>query len=261
MAGSAIYRGVVAHARLRPKRHRLRYRVFSLLLDLDELPALSRDLRLFGHNRRALVSFHDSDHGDGRDGGLRRWVEQCLEEVGVALSGGPIRLLCYPRILGYVFNPLSVFFCYRATGDLAAILYEVSNTFGERHTYVIPVTDPDATLIGQTCEKAFYVSPFLPMDCLYRFEIAPPGDRLGVTIEQDDSQGHIFSAAFTGRHGRLDDRGLLAALAVHPLMTLKVMAGIHWEALQLWLKGVPALRHTPARARLGITLVRPPNNT
>lgn len=261
MVGSAIYRGVVAHARLRPKRHSLRYRVFSLLLDLDELPDLNLDLRLFGYNRRALVSFHDSDHGDGGDTCLRHWVEQRLEEVGIALAGGPIRLLCYPRILGYVFNPLSVFFCYRPNGKLAAILYEVSNTFAERHTYVIPVTNSDATLINQTCEKAFYVSPFLPMDCQYQFEIEPPGDQVRITIRQDDKEGRIFGADFTARHGRLDDRGLLAALAIHPLMTVKIIAGIHWEALLLWLKGVPVLRHTPARARLGTTLVRPPNNS
>lgn len=261
MVGSAIYRGVVAHARLRPRRHRLRYRVFSLLLDLDELPDLSRDLRLFGYNRPALVSFHDCDHGDGREGGLRRWVERHLDGLGIALSGGPIRLLCYPRIMGYVFNPLSVFFCYRPGGELAAILYEVSNTFAERHTYVIPVIDSDSSRISQTCEKAFYVSPFLPMDCRYHFEIAPPGDQVGVTIEQDDSQGRIFAASYIGRQGRLDDRGLLGALTAHPLMTLKVMAGIHWEALRLWLKGVPAFRHAPARDRLGTTLVHPPHKS
>ncbi len=141
---SCLYVGEVVHQRVRPSRHRLRYRVFSALLDLDELPQLDRRLRLFGHNRLNIFSFLDRDHGDGTGAPLRPWVEHHLERAGIELAGGAIRLLCYPRLFGYVFNPLSVYFCHRADGALAAMIYEVNNTFGERHSYLIPVDGVDA---------------------------------------------------------------------------------------------------------------------
>jgi len=139
---STLYVGSVMHRRLRPRRHRLRYRVFWMLLDLDEIERLPRVLRLFSHNRFNAVSFHDADHGDGSATPLRAQVERHLAAAGIALGGGAIRLLCMPRILGYGFNPLSVYFCYQRSGLLAAILYEVHNTFGERHSYLIPTGGP-----------------------------------------------------------------------------------------------------------------------
>src|SRR5262249_48726005 len=130
---SAIYAGTVMHQRLRPRRHRLRYRVFSLLLDLDELDEVAARLRLLSRNRFNLFSFFDRDHGDGRREPLRMQIERRLAAAAIAPDGGAIRLLAMPRVLGYVFNPLSVYFCYRRTGVLAAVVYEVNNTFGERH--------------------------------------------------------------------------------------------------------------------------------
>ncbi len=246
---SAIYQGAVVHSRLRPKQHRLRYRVFSLLLDLDELPTLDRSVRWFGHNRRALVAFHDRDHGPADGTPLRPWVGARLRDAGIDWDDGPVRLLCYPRILGYVFNPLSVYFCYRRDGTLAATLHEVRNTFGERHTYVIPVrTNGRTGTVRQRCDKRFYVSPFIGMDAGYTFSIRPPGDEVSLAIRVGDSDGPILAAAFRGRHRPLTSAMLARTLARHPLMTFKVFAGIHWEALRLWLKGIRPLPHRPAEA-------------
>lgn len=243
-AGNGIYSGLVRHERLRPKRHSLSYKVFCLLLDLDDLPALDRRLRLFAFNRAGLLSFREADHGDG--GALRGWVEARLGEAAIA-AGGPIRVLCYPRMFGYVFNPLTVYFCHRADGTLAGIVYEVHNTHGERHAYVLPASHGKDGRVRQSCAKTFFVSPFMPMDCVYEFGILPPGERVQVAIRQSDAEGPLLSASFTGRQGPLTDAGLLRALLRHPLMTLKVTLAIHWEALLLLAKGLRVHRHVPAR--------------
>ncbi len=244
-AGGALYRGHVMHRRLRPRRHRLAYRVFALLLDLDALPALDRRLRLFGHNRFALFSFHDRDHGPGEDRALRPWIEAQLSRAGIDLEGGTVRLLCYPRILGYQFNPLTVWYCHHADGSLRAILHEVHNTFGQRHSYLIPVSDPAAPVLRQSCAKGFYVSPFMTMDARYHFRLVPPGERIAVTIRQEDADGPILHAGFAGTHAPLTDRSLAAAFFRYPLMTVKIIAAIHWEALLLWRKGLRLVRRPP----------------
>lgn len=248
---SALYAGIVVHARLRPRRHKLRYRVFSLLLDLDEIDALSRRLRLFGHNRAALFSFYDADHGDGSE--LRSWIARQLAAAGLTLREPRISVLCYPRIFGYVFNPLTVWFCLEGE-TLRAILYEVHNTFGERRTYVIPVA-PGSGQVSQAAKKALYVSPFVPMDCAYAFHITPPGERVVVAIDETDADGLLLKASFAGERRELTDRTLLGAFLAYPLMTLKVTAAIHWEALKLWLKGVPSFRHRPAAHRVATTVI------
>lgn len=249
---SALYAGKVVHARLRPRRHRLTYRVFSLLLDLDEIGELSRRLRLFAHNYPAVFSFHDRDHGDG-SGNLRAWVDAQLGAAGIALAAPKITMLCYPRIFGYVFNPLTVWFCHDGD-ELRAILYEVHNTFSERRTYVIRVA-PGANVIEQSCSKELYVSPFVPMDCAYRFHIEAPTDRVLVSIDETDPQGLLLKASFAGSREPLTDATLLRALFTYPLMTLKVTAAIHWEALKLWAKGVPVFRHRAAAAKVATTVV------
>ncbi len=243
---SAIYRGRVLHERLRPKRHRLNYRVFSLLLDLDELPELDRRLGLFAYNRWAPLAFHDCDHGPTTGEPLRPWVEARLKDAGLSCDGGPIRLLCYPRIFGYVFNPLSVYFCYRRDGELAAILYEVCNTFRERHTYVIPVDRNDRAVIRQNCGKALYVSPFIGMDAEYQFRIVPPSESVNIVIRQEDADGLLLAASFRGARTPLNQRALALCLAAFPFLTLKITTAIHWEALLLWLKGCRVFPHVPA---------------
>jgi DUF1365 family protein len=256
MTASAIYVGSVTHHRLRPRTHRLRYRAFWMLLDLDEVAALGNRLRLFSCHRFNLFGLRHADHGAGTDEPLRDQVVRHLAAAGIDIEGGAIRLFCMPRILGYAFNPLSVYFCHRRNGELAALLYEVHNTFGERHTYLAPVTDPDAAAISQRCDKAFHVSPFIPMAMRYEFRVVPPRDRIAVTIGVSDGDGLLLTATLAGRRTDLTDAALLRVFVTHPLMTLTVIGAIHWEALRLWWKGVPVLSH-PAPPPRPVTVVRP----
>ncbi len=244
---SCIYDGAVFHRRHRPKKHKLSYRVFSTLLDLDELPALAKNTAGFSYNRFGLFSFHDRDHGSGTGEPLRTWVEGHLKSADISLDGGAIRLLCYPRLFGYVFNPLSVYFCYRKEETeevLAAILYEVTNTFHERHTYLIPVANqrPEG-IVRQACGKKMYVSPFLDMEMTYNFRIKPPTDDITVAIHETNSEGPILDASFSGFRKPFSSSELLKTYIRFPLMTLKIIGGIHWEALKLWAKGVPVTHH------------------
>jgi hypothetical protein len=254
MTSSALYSGTVMHRRWKPKQHLLRYRVFALLVDLDELPGLGRRLTLFSHNRFNLFSHMDRDFGPGDGTALRPWVTAHLAAAGLETGDLRISLLCYPRILGYAFNPLSVFFCRRARdGALVALLYEVHNTFGERHCYLIP-TESDQMPVRQACEKEFYVSPFIAMRATYRFQVLPPAERLAIVINEADAAGRLLDASFVARRLPLTDGKLLSLLARHPLMVLKVIGGIHWEALQLWLKGVGLVDRPPPPTRL-VTIV------
>lgn len=249
MTASNLYSGHVTHHRLRPKVHRLRYRVFWMLLDLDEIDGLSKKLKLFSRNRFNLASFFDRDHGDGNDVPLRQQAETMLRAAGCDAAGLTIKLFCMPRILGYGFNPLSVYFCYRQDGPLAAIIYQVHNTFGERHSYVLPV-DEVADIIAQRCDKDFYVSPFLGMDLSYDFRVQPPAERISVAIQGKEKDQPIISATLSGRRSDLTDAALLKAFVSHPLLTLKVTAGIHWHALRMVLRGFRIEPRAPKGERL-----------
>jgi len=244
---SALYSGQVMHLRLRPVRHQFRYRVFSLLLDLDDLPALASRLRLFSHNRGNLFSFHDRDHGPGEGTGLKAWVQAQLRAAGLA-GDGAVLLQCLPRMFGYVFNPLSVYYCYDRYGRLEALLHQVSNTFGERHSYLLPVVARTAGGIVQAVDKALFVSPFNDMDHRYHFQVREPDERLQVVIRQTDRQGNLLFATIAGRRQPLTDAALFRHFLGFPAMTLSIMAAIHWHALRLWLKGVPLARKVPAPA-------------
>lgn len=253
IAHSALYTGHVMHQRLRPRRHRLTYRLYMVLLDLDELDSCAARSRLFARGARNLFSFHDTDHGAGTAEPLRAQVERHLDAAGMGIDGGPIRLLTMPRVLGFAFNPISVYFCYRPSaqhpaGELAATLYEVNNTFGQRHSYLLPVEPGAGLAIRQTVPKRFHVSPFMGMDMDYAFRVVPPvaaaGSPLGIAITGSDAAGTTITAVLTARRHELSDAALLRAFFAMPLVTLKVVGGIGWEALKLWLKGVP-LRHRP----------------
>lgn len=263
---SGLYVGRVMHRRLEPRRHGLAYSVFSVLFDLDELAALDARLRWFSVGRFNLFSFHPQDHGDGGAvdaAGLRAQVDSRLREAGLP-AGGAIRLLAMPRLLGYAFNPLSVWFCHAPDdGCLQAIVYEVNNTFGERHSYLIEVdgAQRDAKRVEQRCDKRMFVSPFLGMDLHYRFRIEPPREQLsiGVSVHEPDGRA-VLNARLDARRRPLTDGALLRVFFTHPLLTLKVVGGIHWEALRLWLKGVP-LQRRPAATRHTLTVVRPGDPT
>jgi hypothetical protein len=238
---SRLYEGTVMHHRLRPVRHRFSYRVFSLLLDLDELPRLAQATRLLRIERPGILSFRAKDHGARDNSPLKPWALDHFAAAGV-LNVARIELLCFPRLWGFVFNPLSVYFAYDAAGLLLAVLYEVKNTFGGQHVYVLEAapagTNGDDT-VRHAAEKGFYVSPFIAMDAAYHFAIKPPGENLDLVIRETDGHGLFFVASQTGKRLPLDDRTLAGCLLRNPAMTLKVIGGIHVEALRLWLKGAP----------------------
>jgi hypothetical protein len=244
VTASGLYCGLVSHARVKPRKHRLAYRVFMLLIDLDELADLK--LKTLGIGRFNLFGFDPRRFGDDSGRPLKAQVEAALAEAGLP-TGGPVRMLAMPQILGRAFNPLTVYFCHAPNRTLSAILYEVNNTFGERHSYLIPA--PNAALIEQGCGKAFYVSPFMDMDLTYAFRILRPEERVLVAVDTSDAEGLVLAASFAGERRELTDRELLRAWLTHPWMTLGVVAAIHVEALQIWLKGekVRARPTKPAR--------------
>ena len=234
-----IYFGKVLHVRLAPFTHRFVYRVFSILLDLDALQRPSLPVRGFSINRLNLLSFYDKDHGSGRPGDLRRWVGDRLASAGIITQPTKVLLLCYPRILGYVFNPLSVYYCYAADGKLMALIYEVANTFGEKHCYVGDVATDRCgqNPVSQTALKVFHVSPFLPVEGTYDFRFNDPDDRLKLSIQHRGETGPRLHTRFDGVGRTLDSRSIARAFLSYPLMTLKVIGAIHFEALRLWRKG------------------------
>lgn len=227
------------HRRIKPRHHRFKYAVFALFLDLDELGLLDKRLRLFGYNRRALFSFQDRDHGPigaHEPHSLRKWLDRMLQDAGITATG-PRRVLCYPRILGIVFNPLSVWYCYDEAEILKAVVYEVHNTYQERHCYILPVDGP-SKLIRHSCAKNFYVSPFLSRDCRYLFRIRPPTHDIAVAIHEEEAGEPVLNASFAGERRPITDKLLFQMLFTYPLMTLKVIVAIHYEAVRLMLKGV-----------------------
>jgi hypothetical protein len=255
-APARLYEGWVTHARLKPVAHRFRYRVFSILVDLDRLRALDGASPIFSVGRFNVLSFEPADHGprDGSD--LRAHVDALLAQAGVACAGRTL-LLCSPRVLGYVFNPISIYWRFDSEGRLRAVIYEVRNTFGQSHSYVAPVGSSEASgPLRQDADKAFYVSPFLDMDQHYSFRLAPPDARLRVRILERDADGPILAAAWSGEERPFTTRRLLAACLRCPFLTQKIMAAIHIEAARLWLKG---LRPRPRRAAPTAPSLLPPS--
>ena len=231
---SCIYNGEVSHTRFKPVRHFLKYKTFSLFIDLDEINLLDKSISIFSHNKFNVFSFHDNDHGN-RDGGcLKDWVLMNIKKFNIESKITKIKILCYPRIFGYVFNPLSIFYCYE-DDKLKAIFYEVKNTFNEQHTYIFKIKD-DQEII-QKCKKKFYVSPFMDMETYYNFKLLNPDEKLFVFIKQTDDKGTVLTASQTGDKKELNFKQLAINFFKYPLMTLKIIGSIHFEALLLWKKG------------------------
>ena len=241
MTNSCIYNGSVIHKRFKPKKHFFKYKVFSLFIDLSELNELNRKLKFFSINKFNLISFYEKDHGERDGSSLINWVKLNLSNNNISSENIKIKLLCYPRILGYVFNPLSIFFIYDKNDKLISILYEVKNTFGEQHTYVFKV-ESDEKLIQNNCSKKFHVSPFIEMNCNYFFRILNPVESLSVIIDQYDKEGKILFASQDGKRTDLTNKNLMNSYLKHPLMTFKIISAIHFEAFKLWIKGIKFIK-------------------
>ncbi len=232
---SALYVGSVSHRRKAPFQHKLRYRTYSILLDLDEVEAVTARIPIMSHNRWNLFSIHDRDHG-ARDGTpMRSWADQQLADAGIDLAGGRIEVLLFPRLLGYTFNPLTIWLCYHADGSLVAVIYEIHNTFGHSHSHLVPITD--SAPHRHSFAKELHVSPFFDRDGMYTFTLRPATDRFSVSIDYSSEDGGLLTATMVGDRQDLTTTSLARAFFTHPLLTVKVMAGIHWQALRLWRRG------------------------
>jgi DUF1365 family protein len=233
---SCIYNGFVTHRRFTPLRHYFSYKTFSILFDLDELVELDKKITFFSLNKFNLYSFYNKDHGKRDGGNLKNWVKESLNKYNLSLNISKVKLLCFPRIFGYAFNPLSVFYCYDGI-QLKAILYEVKNTFNEQHTYIF-VVDKNSKIISQSCDKKFYVSPFIEMETFYSFRLSVPDKNLKILIKQTNSLNKkVLVACQFGKKQSLSTNQLVINFFLHPLMTLKIIVSIHFEALRLWKKG------------------------
>ena len=238
---SSIYNGTVIHKRFKPKTHFFKYSVFSLLIDLSELDYLNNKIKFFSCNKFNLVSFYEKDHGNRDGSSLVSWVKKNLEDNNINTEKVKIKLLCYPRILGYVFNPLSVFYIYNENEKLVSILYEVKNTFGEQHTYIFKV-DSDQNLYQHNCSKKFHVSPFIEMNCKYFFRLLKPGEKISVIIDQYQTDEKILYASQDGQRVDFNTKELIKSYLKHPLMTFKIISAIHFEAFKLWIKGIKFIK-------------------
>ena len=231
---SCIYNGIVTHHRFKPVKHSLKYKTFSIFVDLHELANLHKYITIFSINKFNLFSFYNKDHGPRDGSSLKEWVLENLKKFNINENISNIKLLCYPRVFGYVFNPLSIFYCYDSE-KLRAIFYEVKNTYNEQHTYIFKVIDHEK--IEQKCKKKFYVSPFMNMNTYYNFRLFNPNEKLSVFIKQTDDQGAILTATQVGDKKEFSFKQLLINFFKYPLMTIKIITSIHFEAFLLWKKG------------------------
>ncbi len=251
----------VFHKRLRPKEHAFRYKVFYMLLPLSHLYESGQGI--FSINRFNLLAVHEGDHGPRDGSNIRQWIQKILREHQLDHADGEIWLMCFPRILGYVFNPVSFYFCFDKQERLRAVLAEVNNTFGETHSYLI--YHPDQRPIGPDdwfeAEKYFHVSPFLDVVGTYRFRFALPHDKkdtctLSVWIDYHDKEDRMLLTCINGQTRQATKGVLLWVWSRHPLLAVKIISMIHWQALKLWLAKA-GFRRKPMPPNRPITIARP----
>jgi len=250
---NAIYKGTVTHKRLRPVKHGLSYGVFNILVDCDQIDDVAAKLRFFSHNKTNLVSLFDKDYGDSKD--LLPYLKNLALEAVPETQIARFKMLTYPRIFGYAFNPITVYFGLDAEQNTKLMIYEVNNTFGQRHTYVIPAEEREDGMIWQNCDKQFYVSPFNDVSGNYTFHVTPIAKKLTVGVALRDDDGPLLNAFFAGQKHELTDGQLVKAILSTGWMTAKVMLGIHWEALKLWLKGLK-LKPRPDAPKRAVVIVK-----
>lgn len=249
---SAIYYGRVQHLRYGETRHSLNYFVPYFLLDLDELPELDRISRMFAANKAAWFSFRDNDHGISTyDGSLRAVFSAILSEAGCAPDAHRFSVLTMPRIFGYVFNPISIIFCYAENDELDAVIYEVNNTFGERMMYVVSVAN-DTGRLRHRCDKELFVSPFFGLEGVYEFELEQPTDLFNMEICYRVDDEERLRVTFSGRREQFTSANLRKLALYHSAATIKVAVAIRYEALKLWAKRIPLVRHVAAKSQVSV---------
>ena len=241
---TSIYEGPVVHKRYHQKKHKFKYNVFNLLLNIDDLSALDKKYKLFSYNRFNLFSFHDKDHGKKDGTSIKDWMLEILDNCEIKISKDEVKIfcLCYPRILGYVFNPISVWSVYNKENILKLLIYEVRNTFGEDHSYVVKITN-EKDRLNHNRKKRFHVSPFIDLNASYNFSTNINNKKVNLTIKQSNNGNQILIASFNGKSKKFSDRNLFLLFFKYPLMTLKVIYGIHIQALFLWFKRVKFVPH------------------
>ena len=238
----ALYDCRVSHVRRTPSRNAFRYRTYLWLVDLDELPRLPRPLQTLGR-------FESRDHIGDPSVSIKQNVIDLLRERGIDLDGGRVLMMASARTFGYVFNPISVHWCYHARGDLRAVVAEVHNTYGQRHAYVLPVTTAALSTGGVDARvgKEFYVSPFLEVEGGYRIRVTEPSERVGVGISLHQGGTVPFGAGVVGVARPVRARNLLALAVRVPFVTYRVSALIRWQGLKLWLRRIPVVPRTAVR--------------
>ena len=241
---SCLYVGSVQHRRYRPQQHSFRYNLFMAYLDLEELDVLQQTLWPFSVNRKNLWAFFDRDHFNGQPGSTRNKIHNLLSHHGIDITGGRIGLLTQCRLFGYVFNPISVYYCWNANTELTAIIVEVRNTFGEQHLYILDhAGKPQNTITHFRTTKQMHVSPFISMDGIYDFTFTPLGEHLSVKIVQQQQGTRLLDAQLQGVRTTITNRNIMKLIARFPFVTIKTLVAIHWEAVRLYLKGVPFISH------------------
>ena len=250
-----LYKGDVWHKRKSPKVHSFRYPIFYLLLDLDDLASGNAKPWCLSFDRFNVFSVCQQDYGDFTSGSLKDHILDVLSKGGIR-APNQIMMLTLPRMLGYAFNPMTSFYCYDQDGGLTAILYEVHNTFGERHTYIHQVEPDTQKSVSHSVEKRFHVSPFFPVDGTYKFHHRRPAEKLSLAIQYSDASGTpLMTACLTGERKALNTAALLSVFVKIPLIPFKVIGAIHYQALKLWIKRIEFfgnLRHRNTGIHLSI---------